>query len=257
LDVSQLPRQHLCHQIQLPEDCLDFVPLELLPEDWREANSASAMEFGTTWVEQGVSAAIAVPSAIAPRESNYLLNSAHPDFVHLSVVDSWPLEIDRRLIVARAGAVKTNAGAVGIADLEDRLLRIRADFENYRRRAERERLDLFTSVGYEIVGRLLPVLDNFDRAVAAQTQDHAYTTGVSLIHKQFMEELKGVGLNPISTVGGRYDSTRHSAVEFVESDEAENHQILEELQKGYEFKDNVLRPASVRVAVKPSMPQQT
>jgi molecular chaperone GrpE len=137
------------------------------------------------------------------------------------------------------------------ADLHDRLLRTRAEFDNARRRAERERSDYLQFAGMELVRDILPVLDDFERALKVETADRHYAKGVELIYQRLSEALKKMGLEPIETAGRQFDPNLHQAVERVETDEEQDQSILGEFQRGYNFKGKLLRPAMVRVAVKP------
>jgi molecular chaperone GrpE len=137
------------------------------------------------------------------------------------------------------------------ADLHDRLLRARAEFDNARRRAERERSDFLQYAAMELVRDILPVLDDCERALQVETADRHYAKGVELIYQRLFEALKKIGLEPIQTAGRQFDPSLHQAVERVETDEAEDQSILGEFQRGYNFKGKLLRPAMVRVAVKP------
>jgi molecular chaperone GrpE len=136
------------------------------------------------------------------------------------------------------------------ADLQDRLLRGRAEFDNARRRFERDRLDFLQFAALDLVRQLVPVLDDFERALKTETADQNYAKGVELIYQRLYETLKKQGLEPIETSGQKFDPNLHQAVERVETDEAEDQSILSEFQKGYHFKGKLLRPAMVKVAVK-------
>ena len=137
------------------------------------------------------------------------------------------------------------------ADLQDRLLRSRAEFENARRRFERDRSDFLQFAAMDSVKDILPIVDDFDRAVKVETADREYAKGVELIHQRLYEALKRMGLEPMETVGRKFDPSLHQAVERVPTEEAEDQTILGEFQRGYNFKGKLLRPAMVRVAVKP------
>jgi len=137
------------------------------------------------------------------------------------------------------------------ADLADRLLRARAEFDNARRRAERERSEFLQFAAMDLVKEVLPVLDDFERALKVETADRNYAKGVELIYQRLYETLKKLGLEPIEAAGRMFDPNLHQAVERVETDEAEDHTVIGEFQKGYNFKGKLLRPAMVRVAVKP------
>lgn len=140
-------------------------------------------------------------------------------------------------------------------DLNDRLLRRQADFENFRRRADREKAEIIEYASMESVRQLLPVLDDFERALgAAPDRDGPagdYVKGLDLIAQRFAETLRRLGLEPMETVGQPFDPNVHHAVEMVEDEQAADHTVLAEYQRGYTFKGRLLRPAMVRVAVKP------
>jgi molecular chaperone GrpE len=138
------------------------------------------------------------------------------------------------------------------SELNDRLLRRQADFENYRKRAERDRSDFLQYAGMEFVRETLPVLDDFERALKVESTDRTFAKGVELIYTRLYETLKKMGLEPMNTVGKTFDPNLHQAVDRVETDRAEDQSILEEFQKGYNFKGKLLRPAMVKVAVRPS-----
>jgi molecular chaperone GrpE len=137
------------------------------------------------------------------------------------------------------------------AELNDRLLRARAEFDNARRRAERERSDYLQYAGTDLVRNLLPVLDDFERALKVETADKDYAKGIELIYQRFYDSLKKLGLEPIETAGQQFDPNHHEAVQRVETEDSKDQAILEEFQKGYNFKGKLLRPAWVKVAVKP------
>ena len=136
-------------------------------------------------------------------------------------------------------------------ELEDRLLRMRAEFDNARRRAERERSDFLQYAGMELVRDLLPVVDDFERALKVEGGSPEYVKGVELIYQRFVDILKRMGLEPVDTQGRKFDPNLHEAVQRVETAEAEDQTILSEFQRGYNFKGRLLRPAMVKVAVKP------
>jgi len=136
-------------------------------------------------------------------------------------------------------------------ELNERLLRARAEFENARRRNERERMEYLQYAAMDLVRDILPILDDFERALKVETADRDYAKGVELIYQRMADTLKKVGLEPIDTAGQMFDPNLHQAVERVPTEEAEDQAILGEFQRGYNFKGKLLRPAMVRVAVKP------
>ncbi len=136
-------------------------------------------------------------------------------------------------------------------DALDRLLRLRAEFENARRRTERERSDFLQFAAMDLVREILPVVDDFERALKHETADTEYAKGVELIYQRLFETLKRMGLEPIEAEGKPFDPNVHQAVERVSTEDAEDMSVLGEFQRGYNFKGKLLRPAMVRVAVKP------
>jgi molecular chaperone GrpE len=137
------------------------------------------------------------------------------------------------------------------ADLQERLLRGRAEFENARRRFEQQRSEYLQFAAMESVRDMLPILDDFERALKVDTADRDYAKGVELIYQRMADTLKKLGLEPIETAGQKFDPNLHQAVERVESEDAEDQAILGEFQRGYNFKGKLLRPAMVKVAVRP------
>jgi molecular chaperone GrpE len=103
----------------------------------------------------------------------------------------------------------------------------------------------------DLVRELLPIVDDFERALKVDTADRDYAKGVELIYQRMTDTLKKVGLEPIETAGQRFDPNLHQAVERVQTEDAEDQSILGEFQRGYNFKGKLLRPAMVRVAVRP------
>jgi molecular chaperone GrpE len=133
--------------------------------------------------------------------------------------------------------------------LLDRLARLQAEFENARKRAVREQQDYREYALSDTVKSLLPILDSFDRALQASTTDDGdLRSGIELIYKQLQDTLVKLGLRPIPARGEPFDPHLHEAIEMVDTDEVEDHHVLEELQRGYKLKDRLLRPAMVRVA---------
>jgi molecular chaperone GrpE len=137
------------------------------------------------------------------------------------------------------------------AELQERLLRARAEFENARRRWDRDRLDYLQFAAMDTMRDLLPILDDFERALQVETAGREYAKGVELIYQRMVDTLTKLGLEPIVTAGQSFDPNLHQAVERVQSQDAEDQAILGEFQRGYNFKGKLLRPAMVRVAVRP------
>ena len=144
--------------------------------------------------------------------------------------------------------------AARIAALEDDLLRIRAEFENFRKRQQRDRAEFLRHASAGLMERLLPALDNFKRAMDAPEDEEAmagFRDGITMIFRQIMEVLENEGLESIATCGEMFDPNLHEAVAREETGEVEPNTITLELEPGYRFKDRLLKPARVRVAVAP------
>jgi molecular chaperone GrpE len=134
-------------------------------------------------------------------------------------------------------------------ELQDRLARRQAEFENFRRRSERERADVLAYANTESVRALLPILDDFERALKVEAVDKEYARGMELIYNRLSDSLKKLGLEPITSAGLPFDPHVHHAVEMFETDSLPDHTVMEEYQRGYNFKGKLLRPAMVKVAV--------
>ena len=135
--------------------------------------------------------------------------------------------------------------------LLDRLARAQAEFENARRRATKEQQDFRDFAMADAVKTLLPVVDNFERALSSKSDGADFRAGVELIYKQLRDVLTKLGVQPIEAKGQQFDPHVHEAIEMVETSDAADHEVLEEWQRGYKFKDRLLRPAMVKVAKNP------
>jgi molecular chaperone GrpE len=132
--------------------------------------------------------------------------------------------------------------------LLDRLARTQAEFENARRRAAKEQQDFRDYASADAIKALLPVIDSFERALQVKSEPGDFRNGVELIYKQLQDVLTKLGVRAIPAKGEPFDPRFHEAIEMVETNEAPDHQVLEELQRGYKVKERLLRPAMVKVA---------
>lgn len=134
--------------------------------------------------------------------------------------------------------------------VQDRLLRTAAEFDNYRKRVERERRDLADYMKADILAELLPILDNFERAMQTSTggETEPLRKGVELIHRQMVEFLRKRGVTPIDALGADFDPNFHQAVIHEPSPSHREGEVIEELQRGYMVGDKLLRPTMVKVA---------
>ena len=135
--------------------------------------------------------------------------------------------------------------------LLDRLARLQAEFDNARKRAVREQQEFREFAAADVIRNFLPILDSFERALKAGSGDsnaNDFRNGVELIYRQFQDALQKIGVQPIPALGQVFDPRVHEAVEMVDTTEIADHHVFDELQRGYKYKDRLLRPAMVRVA---------
>jgi len=182
-----------------------------------------------------------------------------------SKVDPEELDLDHELPPAEADEAE-GAGPQAVAKpaadsgelqklrserdtLLDRLARLQAEFENARKRAAREQQEFRDFATADAIKALLPALDSFERALQAPAnQLNEFRNGVELIYKQMQDALTKLGVQAIPATGRPFDHRVHEAIEMVETTEAPDHQVVDELQRGYKLKDRLLRPAMVKVA---------
>lgn len=146
---------------------------------------------------------------------------------------------------------KKDAKDEKIEELSDKLLRQMAEFDNFRKRTEKEKSAMYEIGAKDIVEKLLPVVDNFERGfltVAEEDKEDAFVTGMEMVYKQLMTMLETVGVKPIEAVGQEFNPDIHHAVMHVEDEEAGDNIIVEEFQKGYTYRDSVVRYSMVKVA---------
>jgi len=132
--------------------------------------------------------------------------------------------------------------------LVNRLARMQAEFDNARKRAAKEQQDFRDYALVDTIKSIIPVLDSFDRALQTSPEKSEFHSGMELIHKQLVDALSKLGVKPISAKGEQFDPRYHEAIEMVDTEDVDDHKVLEELQRGYRLKDRLLRPAMVKVA---------
>lgn len=136
-------------------------------------------------------------------------------------------------------------------DLEnttDRLKRLMAEFDNYKKRSAKEREHLYSSIVADIMMAFLPVMDNLEKAINTNTGDEGYKQGMELVAKQFQDVLKSFGLEEIKSIGEIFDPSVHEAVSSIQDETKQSQEIVEEFRKGYKMGDRVIRHAMVVVA---------
>ena len=146
---------------------------------------------------------------------------------------------------------KTDKKDEQIADLTDRVQRQMAEFDNFRKRTEKEKSQMFDMGAKSIIEKVLPVIDNFERAlvgVAEDAAEDAFVDGMNKIYKQMFQMLEQAGVSPIEAVGKEFDPNYHNAVMHIEDDSFGENEIVEEFKKGYMYHESVIRHSMVKVA---------
>ena len=146
---------------------------------------------------------------------------------------------------------KNNKDKEKIAELEDRVMRQMAEFENFRRRTEKEKQSMFENGDRSVIEKILPVIDNFERGLSTMSEEEretGFASGMNMIYKQLLTELDNIGVKPIEALGQEFDPNLHNAVMQVASEEYESGIVAQELLKGYTYRDTVVRHSMVAVA---------
>src|SRR5882757_5552224 len=176
--------------------------------------------------------------------------------------DTPNLDLEHELPPAESGEEPASAATSATASLSevdklraerdallDRLARLQAEFDNARKRAVREQQEFREFAAADVIKNILPVMDSFERALKAPAGDaNDLRSGLELIYRQFQDALQKLGVQSIESVGKPFDPRVHEAIEMVDTTEAPDHQVLDEFQRGYNYKGRLLRPAMVRVA---------
>ena len=137
-----------------------------------------------------------------------------------------------------------------VKELEDRVMRQMAEFENFRRRTDKEKSMMFETGAKSVIEKILPVIDNFERGLSTisdEEKETGFASGMNMIYKQLLTELENIGVKAIEAVGKEFDPNLHNAVMQVASDEYESGVVAQELLKGYTYRDNVVRYSMVAV----------
>lgn len=159
-------------------------------------------------------------------------------------------ETAEKKIFSKKKDKKTEKLEEKLAEYEDLRVRQLAEFENFRKRSEKEKAQMFEIGAKTVIEKLLPVIDNFERGLAAVTEDEKETPfaqGVELVYKQLLTSFDELGVKPIEAVGKEFDPNLHNAVMMVDDDSLESGTVAEEMQKGYMYKENVVRHSMVKV----------
>ena len=137
---------------------------------------------------------------------------------------------------------------IQLEETEDRLKRVAAEFDNYKKRSAKEKTELYNSIMADVVSNFLPVIDNLEKAVEVETKDEEYKKGIELVLKQFKDVLSARGVTEIETIGKTFDPELHEAVSSVQDDTKGEKEIVQEYRKGYMIGNRVIRHSMVIVA---------
>ena len=155
---------------------------------------------------------------------------------------------------AAEGGDKAGAGSdltAALAEWQDKFIRLQAEFDNYRKRTDKEKSQMYEIGARDVIEKILPIVDNFERGLAAvpeDEKDNPFAEGMEKIYKQLMTTLDGIGVKPIEAVGQEFNPDFHNAVMHVEDEELGENVVAEEFQKGYTYRDSVVRHSMVKVA---------
>ncbi|CAA7406138.1 unnamed protein product [Spirodela intermedia] len=254
LRLSHLPRESIYFRT-LTALCAygEATETDAVEETTSEANSEDevAIEEGET-DGATVNAEDAQSSAVLASLQSYREALANDDQSTISEIEAFlqSVEDEKNALASKVAALSEELSVE-----KDRVLRISADFENFRKRTERERLSLMTNAQGEVVETLLPVLDNFERAKAqikVETEgEEKINNSYQSIYKQFAEVLNSLGVEAVETVGTSFDPMLHEAIMREDSTEFEEGIVLQEFRKGFKIGDRLLRPSMVKVSAGP------
>lgn len=211
-------------------DSMDSIPADEEQENSAAGNDASADDMQAEDVLEEASVETENPKAASGKESSK--------------------ESKKEKKKKEKADKKQDALKEKIEDLEDRVKRQMAEFDNFRKRTEKEKTAMFETGAKSVIEKILPVVDNFERGLASIPEEEkggAFAQGMEMIYKQLLAELESIDVKPIEAVGKEFDPEFHNAVMQVESEEFESGVIAQELQKGYTYRDSVVRHSMVAV----------
>ena len=226
-------------------------PEQVKPDKGVETPESETKEKEEAAAEESMAADAEEAGSETADEAGETATRAEEDDASAHAADAGPDEskekADRK---KKRGDKKTEALQTKIDELEDRVKRQMAEFDNFRKRTDKEKSQMFETGAKSVIEKILPVVDNFERGLATVPEEEAtspFCEGMNMIYKQLIDELEKMDVHPIEAVGKEFDPELHNAVSQMESDEYESGVIAQEFQKGYTYNGSVVRHSMVAV----------
>lgn len=178
-------------------------------------------------------------------DKNYQKESAEDMDIDIPVSEEEPDALQKEIDDLTA---KLEESENKIAEVDDKYLRLCAEYDNYRKRTSKEKLEIFSDSTIKCIAEILPVLDNFERAIESECSDESFKNGMQMIYNQFSDSLKKIGVTEMEAMGAEFDPNLHNAIKQTEDENFGENTVCEVFQKGYMYNDKVIRHAVVAVA---------